>query len=113
MPRHRNKRRESNSYYNTNNLTGFDLKEANRKASTQEDRILHFFERNRGNRYSPEEIQTYCQMVTHPLTSVRRAITNLTSDGYLRKTKNMKPGVYGKPVHTWEFSSGQDQGEIW
>ena len=101
------------SYYNTNKLKGFDLKEANRKASTQEDRILHFFERNKGNRYSPEEIQTYCQMATRPLTSVRRAITNLTSDGYLRKTNDMKPGIYGKPVHTWEFSHGEDQEELW
>jgi hypothetical protein len=25
----------------------------------------------------------------------------------------MKPGIYGKPVHTWEFSSGEDQEEIW
>ena len=101
------------SYYNTNNLTGFDLKEANRKASTQEDRILQFFERNQGIRYSPEEIQTYCQMATRPLTSVRRAITNLTNDGHLRKTNDMKPGIYGKPVRTWEFSSGQNQREIW
>ena len=28
------------SYYNTNKLKGFELKEANRKANTQEDRIL-------------------------------------------------------------------------
>jgi len=101
------------SYYNTNELKGFDLKEARRKASTQEDRILTFFEKNKGNRYSPEDIQTYCQMANRPLTSVRRAVTNLTKDGYLRKTKTMKPGMYGKQVHTWEFSSGQNQGEIW
>jgi len=101
------------SYYNTTNLSGFDLKESKRKASTQEDRILHFFERNQGNRYSPEEIQTYCQMVTRPLTSVRRAITNLTSDGYLRKTNDMKPGIYGKPVHTWEYQRETNQSEIW
>ena len=100
------------SYYNTNKLAGFDLKEANRKASTQEDRILHFFERNRGNRYSPEDIQMYCQMATRPLTSVRRAITNLTSEGHLRKTTDMKPGLYGKPVHTWECGV-RNQNEIW
>ena len=104
---------KSVSYYNTNKLKGFDQKEANRKASTQEDRILHFFERNKGNRYSPEEIQTYCQMATRPLTSVRRAITNLTNDGYLRKTNDMKLGIYKKPVHTWEFSHGEDQEELW
>ena len=35
------------SYYNTNKLKGFDLKEANQKANTQEDRILGFFEKNK------------------------------------------------------------------
>lgn len=100
------------SYYNTNKLTAPDLKEANRKASTDEDRILHFFERNQGSRYSPEDIRMYCQMATRPLTSVRRAITNLTSDGHLRKTNEMKTGSYGKPVHTWEFGV-KNQNEIW
>jgi len=100
------------TFYNTTHLTGFELKESRRKANTQEDRILHFFERNKGNRYTPEEIQTYCQMATRPLTSVRRAITNLTKEGYLRKTKTMKLGMYGKQVHTWEYSFGQNQGEI-
>ena len=100
------------SYYNTNKLKGFDLKEANRKANTQEDRILGFFERNKNKRYSPEEIQPYCQMLTKPLTSVRRAMSNLTKEGYLRKTKEMKQGKYGKPVHTWELKLN-DQEQIW
>lgn len=100
------------SYYNTNELKGFNLKEANRKANSQEDRILGFFEKNKNKQYSPEEIQTYCQMITKPLTSVRRAMSNLTKEGYLRKTKEMKPGNYGKPVHTWELKQG-DQEQIW
>jgi hypothetical protein len=101
------------SYYNTTHLTGFELKESRRKANTQEDRILTFFEKNADKAFSPEDIQIYCMMANRPLTSVRRAITNLTNNGYLRKTNDMKPGIYGKPVHTWEFSHGQNQKELW
>ena len=101
------------SYYNTTHLTGFELKESRRKANTQEDRILTFFEKNADKAFSPEDIQIYCMMANRPLTSVRRAITNLTKEGYLRKTSHMKPGNYGKPVHTWEFSHGQNQKELW
>ena len=101
------------TYYNTNKLKGFDLKEANRKANTQEDRILGFFEKNKNKQYSPEEIQTYCQMVTKPLTSVRRAMSNLTRGGHLRKTKYMKQGNYGKKVHTWEYRGQMNQEKLW
>jgi len=101
------------SYYNTTHLTGFELKESRRKANTQEDRILTFFEKNADKAFSPEEIQTYCMMANRPLTSVRRAITNLTKEGYLRKTPHMKPGNYSKPVHTWQFKQSTPQEELW
>ena len=101
------------SYYNTTNLKGYDLKEARRKTNTQEDRILTFFEKNADKAFSPEEIQTYCMMANRPLTSVRRAITNLTKEGYLRKTSHMKQGNYGKPVHTWQFKQSTPQEELW
>lgn len=100
------------TYFNTTHLTGFALKESRRKANTQEDRILTFFEKNFDKAFSPEDIQTYCMMANRPLTSVRRAISNLTKDGYLRKTSHMKIGNYGKPVHTWQFKSPTDQGEL-
>jgi len=100
------------SYYNTTHLTGFELKESRRKANTQEDRILTFFEKNADKAFSPEEIQTYCMMANRPLTSVRRAITNLTKEGCLRKTSHMKPGNYGKPVHTWQYQNPIPQGEL-
>lgn len=101
------------SYYNTNKLKGFELKEADRKANTQEDRILQFFKSNSGKNFTPEEIQSLCLMANRPLTSVRRAISNLTREGYLRKTNLMKQGNYGKQVHTWEYRGQANQEKLW
>tara|TARA_R100000742_G_C4191928_1_gene23737 strand:- start:194 stop:409 length:216 start_codon:yes stop_codon:yes gene_type:complete len=38
-----------------------------------------------------------------PLTSVRRAMTNLTTDGKLFKTNSFVIGDYAKPEHLWEL----------
>ena len=38
-----------------------------------------------------------------PLTSIRRAITNLETEGLLEKTNIQKPGVYGKKNHCWIY----------
>jgi len=38
-----------------------------------------------------------------PITSVRRAITDLTTEEKLVKTDIMKKGKYGKEVHCWTF----------
>ena len=37
-----------------------------------------------------------------PITSVRRAMTDLTTEGWLTKTDIMKKGRYGKEVHCWK-----------
>lgn len=44
----------------------------------------------------------------YPLTSVRRAISDLTKDEILVKDtdeKKMVMGLYGKPEHTWKLNS--------
>ena len=38
-----------------------------------------------------------------PITSIRRAITNLESEGLLHKTDIQKPGVYGKLNYCWVY----------
>ena len=88
------------TYHNTNQLIGEELKNAVRNATTQETKILRYFTYNPGL-FTPEEIQYNCSMMNLPLTSVRRAITNLANEGFLRKTSEMKIGQYGKPIHAW------------
>jgi len=92
-------------YYNTNREQGSQLGNSEQQTERQELRVLAYFRRS-GARLSPEDIQDKVLPQT-PLTSCRRAITNLTRDGFLVKTRHMKPGRYGKHVHTWELKRNQ------
>ena len=40
-----------------------------------------------------------------PITSIRRAMTNLERAGKLEKTGQMKMERYGKPNHLWKVKS--------
>ena len=93
---------DTKSFYNTINLVGTDLKEARHKVNRQEDRILEIF-RIAERAMTPETVEgTYNDLFPPvPLTSIRRAITNLTTSGHLVKCDKMAMGKYGKPVHFW------------
>ena len=39
-----------------------------------------------------------------PITSIRRAITDLTNEGKLVKTNSLKKGNYGKKCHCWKLA---------
>lgn len=43
--------------------------------------------------------------ITCPIGSVRRAITDLTTKGFLLKTKSLKKGIYSVKNHTWKLNS--------
>ena len=86
-------------YYNTNKERGSKLRSSRAKVNKQEKVILNVF--NGSNKLSPEEVLRFSGL-NAPLTSIRRAITNLTDKGLLRKTDTMKKGMYGKMVHTWQ-----------
>lgn len=90
----------SASFHNTIDLVGDELEKENINCSKQEDRILKLFE----GKMSPFEVmEKYNKIYSAiPITSVRRAITNLTERGKLIKLdKEFKTGEYGKPNHLW------------
>jgi hypothetical protein len=100
------------NYYNTNNEAGIVLASSKGKAKRQQDFILDFFKRNPDKSFTPFEVLKYCytnnqqySVFEVPITSVRRAITNLTENGDLEKTGLMKQCVYGKMVHTWKIKN--------
>lgn len=89
-------------YHNTTNLTGNTLKECIRDALRQEDKVMQYF--NRHTKATPSDV--HGGLVKEgiinwntPITSIRRAITNLMKDGRLKKTDEMKPGIFTKPEH--------------
>jgi hypothetical protein len=101
-------------FFNTISETGDELRDSKLKARTQQDIILDFFKDRRGQMLTPWFVHTYCRDLEGALlTSIRRAITNLTDDGYLIKTKIQEPGGYGKKNYCWYMPrSGGSQLEL-
>ena len=92
------------TYYNTTNETGQELHTAKAKAQTKGEMILDYFKRC-NKPLSPSQI--LIQFPQWPITSIRRAMTDLTSDGKLERTQSMRTGLYGRNEHTWCLLDGR------
>ena len=90
----------SEHYYNTNDLNGEDLKKANTKGLSQEKQVLLSFKKNPKQTASDvwKSLET-----DSPLTSIRRAMSNLCDD--LEILKEMKKGIYGSPEHYYRIKN--------
>ena len=94
------------SFYNTINESGNELKNSNQKARSQEDLIYSYF-LTFGKPLSPSQILEKLKL-NCPITSVRRALTNLTNDEKLVKTDDFVKGNFGKREHLWRLRTAQD-----
>jgi hypothetical protein len=94
------------SYYNTTHETGATLKESHHKAISQENRIFNYFMMY-GKPLSPSMVLQQMSL-NCPITSVRRALTNLTFDNKLVKTDEYSVGDYGKREHLWRLKTEDD-----
>lgn len=88
-------------YYNTLKLKGKDLELARENAKSQEDFIKWVFDNESDLQITPSQMNELYGNNT-PITSIRRAITNLTNSDYLEKTDIQVMGIYGKPEHVWK-----------
>jgi hypothetical protein len=96
-------------FFNTTHLDGDARREARRRVRGQQLDVLQFFERHPEDRFAPEDVldALYAgQTSAPPLTSVRRAITNLTAAKYLEKTDDWAVSRYGARTHTWRLAPG-------
>ena len=93
------------TYYNTNNEEGQDLLRSRMNTQKQEDVIYLLFDDNNVH-LSPDMIKTLL-IQDYPITSIRRALTNLTNKGLLKKTNEMVMGKYGKKTHTWKLAESE------
>ena len=89
-------------FYNTNGESPAEAMSSREKVAEQEGIVLALFRRHRF--LSPSQ----CHQEWHnmfgqapPLTSIRRAITNLTHYGQLDKTSMRRTGLYGKKEYVW------------
>ena len=93
----------SQPYHNTTGLAGEQLERRIEQAESQEEVVEALFEAHPAARLTPFEVQDIA-LPNSPITSVRRAITNLTDQGVLRKTDRQKEGPYGDPNYTWTLN---------
>lgn len=95
------------SYYNTTRSAGRDLGDYERTAQGQELAVAEFY-RQRRTPASPSEVHR-ALATRAPLTSIRRAITNLTRRGVLEKLDDQVPGPYSRPEYLWRYAREPQQ----
>lgn len=91
------------SFYNTTRERGKKLAECEGKAVSQQDRIYEYFYNTPHAELSPSQVQQALAMQRTPLTSIRRAMTNLTLQGRLQKTELKVMGLYGRYEYCWRY----------
>lgn len=71
----------------------------------QRDTVLDFFSTYSSEHFSPSQVWGHAFAGTLlPLTSVRRAITNLEEEGQLIKLPVTRRGLFGRPEHFWTLA---------
>jgi hypothetical protein len=112
----------SQSFHNTVPLNSVEVRRRELSAQSQEEIILQWFKRRHGLEFSPDEVFValvyagVCGLKTQlhrdtPITSVRRAITNLEKKGMLRKTEIRRPTPRGATSRTWTWQEPVEPGQ--
>lgn len=91
-------------FFNTTRLRDKELRERMISTGRQNGIVLRFFLDNPRHDFTPFEVQEYANLQQTPITSIRRALTTLTSMGYLVKTNIMREGEFGAVNHTWRLA---------
>lgn len=96
--------KKSENYFNTTNQDQDFVKQKKTKNKNQEQKVYQIFKN--GGRYTASEIYDlwkvhYAKNI--PLTSIRRAMSNLQYDRQIIKTKDTKIGIYGAPEHYYKL----------
>ena len=89
------------AFYETIDQPNSALKESHRKTRKQEDLIYSLFVK-RKRPLSPSMVLSQSGL-NCPITSIRRAMTDLTNLGKIVKTDRQIKGIYGKAEHLWEL----------
>jgi len=92
-------------YYNTTNLRGRELSEAEKKTVTQDELVLAFFQRHPGGTFTGWDVlKNVFGGTPVPFTSVCRALDTLHKNGKILKTgETVRSGPYNKKCHQWRL----------
>ena len=96
------------AYHQTTALTPQQARDYERAASTQDAVVLEVFHASAGP-LTPSQVWARCSREGRnwPLTSIRRAISNLTRDGALVKLDFVQNGPWGRPESMWQVAERQ------
>ena len=98
------------TFYQTIDQVGSALKESNKKVKRQEDLIYSLFVKC-NQPLSPSMVLSQSGL-NCPITSIRRAITDLTNSGRIVKTDRQVKGMYGKAEHLWELPDTKEPKQV-
>lgn len=91
------------SFYNTIGIQGEILFDAIDKAFSQQELIFEFMKRNQNKEFTPFEIHAILFDEKTPITSIRRAMTNLQGEGKIKKTEKKVMEKFGKVNFKWKY----------
>lgn len=99
------------TYYKTTDLTHDELQERIQTADTQENIIQAFFNNHPHGKFTASDLEHLLKSENRigpgtPITSIRRALTNLKKDGRINKLDEFKKGPYGMNEHFYQLSTG-------
>lgn len=97
-----------NSYFNTNSEQGETLQKSETQARTQEEKVFRFMADRQATGFTAHEIHNIFPQ--WPITSIRRAMTNLMNNGRLIKTSTQRKGEYQKLTYVYEVKKEYSQG---
>ncbi len=97
-------------FHNTTELQGEELKQRQLRAGGQNRKVLSFFQSHSYENYSPFEVWKALGVNNQPITSIRRAISDLTAMGYLSRLDGkegrsfvQRPGEYRILSYCWQL----------
>lgn len=95
------------SYYNTTGLASRALRHAFKKTIGQEAIVKDIFLKHPRVGYTPFQILDRWpkELKKPPITSIRRAVNNLTARGILEKTEEKRVERQGAPNYKWRLTS--------
>ena len=99
-------------YHNTTESTQPELSKYREKAQSQEELILDWFKTYRQTAGPTKIHNTVFQAYHTPITSIRRAMTDLTNAGELVKTDKQVKGAYGRSEFQWCLADKYRQGNL-
>ena len=98
----------STPFHNTIKSTGQALLNFEAKVMKQTDVILALFEHNKDRSFTPWEAHAVLFKLgyNYPITSVRRAMSDLTKSGELimHEGEKQKKERYGMPNNQWQYN---------